>query len=63
MIKEARRISRSGSTIGTLVHIPKDISLRLAKLVIDRAEKGQQLTKPELIISFIEQGIKQEESK
>lgn len=60
MVRETRKISRSGSTIGTLIHIPKDLSLKLARLIIDKSERGEQITKPELIISYIEKGVQQE---
>lgn len=50
----------TGSTIGTNLEIPKELSLRLSRLIIDKAEKGIQITKPDLIISYIEKGILQE---
>jgi len=55
-----RKPNRSGQTIGTVIDVPKELSLKLARLIIDKAEKGNQLTKPELIIQFIEKGIEQE---
>ena len=51
---------RSGDKIGTLLNVPKELSLKLARLIIDKAEQGQKVTKPELIIQFIEKGIEQE---
>jgi hypothetical protein len=55
-----RKPTRSGSTIGTVIDVPKTLSLKLAKLIIEKAEKGQQKTKPELIIEYSEKGIEQE---
>jgi hypothetical protein len=55
-----RKPTRSGDTIGTVIDVPKELSLKLARLIIDKAEKGNQITKPELIIQFIEKGIEQE---
>lgn len=60
MVKEIRKVNRSGATIGTLVQIPRGLSLRLARVILDKAERGQQLTKTEMIIGYIENGINQE---
>lgn len=57
-----RKIQRSGETIGTVLEVPKELSLKLARLIIDKAERGQQLTKQALIIEYISKGI-QEETK
>lgn len=60
MITKMRKQQRTGDTIGTVIEIPKELSLMLARLIIDKAEKGQQLTKPELIIRYVKEGIEQE---
>lgn len=56
-----RKTQRSGETIGTLIQVPRELSLGLARIIIDRAEKGQQLTKPQLIVSYVEKGVKAEQ--
>lgn len=63
MLTVMRKVQGTGNTIGTIINVPKELSLKLARLIIDKAERGQQVTKPDLIISYIEQGIKQEEGK
>jgi hypothetical protein len=55
-----RKQQRTGETIGTVIDVPKTLSLKLARIIIEKAEKGQQKTKPELIIEYIEKGIEQE---
>jgi len=37
--------------------------LKLAKLIIDKSEKCERFTKPELIIKYIQKGIEQETEK
>jgi hypothetical protein len=51
---------RSGDTIGATIFIPKELSLKLSRLIIDKSERGERLTKPDLIIEYIEKGIEQE---
>jgi len=58
-----RKKQRSGNTIGTMIEIPKGLSLKLAKLIIDKSEKCERFTKPELIIKYIQKGIEQETEK
>ena len=55
-----RKVQGTGNTIGTLLDVPKELSLKLARIIIDKSERGEQITKPDLIISYIEKGVKQE---
>jgi hypothetical protein len=60
ILKKMRKQQRTGETIGTVIEIPKELSLKLSRLIIDKAEKGLQITKPELIVKYIEKGIEAE---
>lgn len=55
-----RKVQGTGETVGTILNVPKELSFKLARLIIDKAERGKHLTKPELIIEYIEKGIEQE---
>lgn len=55
-----RKVQGTGNTIGTLLDVPKELSLKLARIIIDKSERGEQITKPDLIISYIEKGVKEE---
>ena len=57
------KLQRSGETIGTIIDIPKKMSLQLSRLIIDRSEKGEKVTKPELIIEYIKKGLEQDGNK
>jgi hypothetical protein len=48
-------------TIGTVVQVPKDLSLRLARLILNRAEQGRRCTKPGVIIEMLRDGLTKEE--
>jgi len=55
-----RKAQGSGETIGTLLEIPKELSLKLSRLIIDKSVRGEHTTKPQLIIKYIQSGIEQE---
>lgn len=44
-------------TIGTVVQVPKDLSLQLARFILNKAEKGTRCTKPSVIIEMLREGL------
>jgi hypothetical protein len=55
-----KKLNESDDTIAAIIKIPKKLSLQLSRIIIDKAEIGQKVTKPELVIKYIEKGLEQD---
>lgn len=58
-----RKENKTPNSVGMVLELPKEFSLKIARHIIDLSERGVKTTKADLILKYAEIGFKEELKK